>query len=181
LLEVLVSIVILSIGLMGTAGLLVNSMRAVSEQGNATGASVFARELAERMMANRGIALQTVNNPYLFDSTTAWPTSTVDCKTNACTNADRARWDVTEWSKRIQAAGSTGTAGIPGVKVKVCFDSLTANAGTAFQWNCTPGANAPVVVKVAWASRDSTGAVENTTAAAPVPRAVFIVTPGSGT
>lgn len=180
LVEVLVSILVLSIGLMGTAGLLVNSMRAVSETGNSTGASTYARELSELMMANRNIALSTVNNPYLFDSTTGWPASTVDCKTNACTAADRALWDVSEWSKRVQNAGSTGTGGIPGAKVRVCFDSLTANAGTAFQWNCSPGPNAPLVVKVAWASRDATGQVENTTAAAPVPRAVFVVTAGAG-
>ena len=76
LIEVLVSIVILSIGLLGTAGLLVNSMRTVSEQGNAVAASALARELGERMMANPSVALQTTGNPFLFDSTVAWPSST---------------------------------------------------------------------------------------------------------
>ena len=178
LIEVLVSIVILSIGLMGTAGLIINSMRAVAEQGNAVGASNYARELGERMMGSPTIANRVTNNPFLFDTTVAWPTSSVDCKTSFCNEADRAAWDLAEWSKRMQAAGSTGKGAIPGVKVKVCLDSLTANAGTASQWACTPGANPLTVVKIAWASRDSTGVADNT-AATPVPRAIFIVSPGS--
>ena len=176
LIEVLVSIVVLSIGLLGTAGLLINSMRAVSEQGNAVGASVYARELAERMMGNPNISRLASGNPYLFDSsTTAWPTATLNCSANSCSELDRASWDMKVWTDRILSAGSTGKGSIPGIKVKVCLDSLTANSGTAFQWNCTPGANPMVVVKMAWASRDSTGAVDTSL----VPRAVIVVTPGA--
>ena len=178
LIEVLVSIVILSIGLMGTAGLIKNSMRAIAEQSNAVGASNYARELGERMMGSPTIANRVTNNPFLFDTTVAWPTSSVDCKISFCNEADRAAWDLAEWSKRMQFAGSTGKGGIPGVKVKVCLDSLTANAGTASQWVCTPGANPLTVIKIAWASRDSTGVAENTTST-PIPRAIFIVSPGS--
>ena len=180
LIEVLVSIVILSIGLLGTAGLLVNSMRTVSEQGNAVAASALARELGERMMANPSVALQTTGNPFLFDSTVAWPSSTVDCKTNFCNQADRTAWDLSEWKKRVLNAGPTGTARIPGVKVKVCLDSLTAGGGTALQWLCTPGTNPVIVVKMAWASRDATGNVENLSGT-PVPRVVYIVSPGDKT
>ena len=181
LLEVLVSIVVLSIGLLGTAGLMVNTLRNISEQGNSVGASTYARELGERMMANRAISLKTTGNPYLFDtSATGFPTSSIDCEAAFCTLADRASWDVAEWSKRVQNAGTTGTGGLPGAKVKVCLDSLTANSGTASQWNCTPGTNPALVVKMAWSSRDATGAVENTGSGSPVPRAVFIITAGSG-
>jgi type IV pilus assembly protein PilV len=182
LLEVLVSIVILSIGLLGTAGLMINSLRSISEQGNATGASTYARELAERMMANRAIALKATGNAYLFDTVAnGWPTSTIDCNTAFCTNSDRATWDVAEWAKRVQNAGTTGTAGLPGAKVKVCYDSLTANGGTANQWACSPGTNPALVVKMAWASKDATGTVQNssTSTSAPVPRATFIVTAGA--
>lgn len=176
LIEVLVSIVILSIGLLGTAGLLINSMRAVSEQGNAVGASLYARELAERMMGNPNISRLPSGNPYLFDSsTTAWPTASLNCNTNSCSELDRASWDMKEWTDRIRNAGSTGRNGIPGLKVKVCLDSLTANSGTATQWNCSPGTNPMVVVKMAWATRDSTGTVDTSL----VPRAVIVVTPGA--
>lgn len=178
LIEALVAIVILSIGLMGTAGLIINSMRSVAEQGNAAAAGNYARELGERMMGSPTLANSTVGNPFLFDTTVAWPTSSVDCKTTFCNEADRTSAGLADWAKRVQAAGSTGKGGIPGVQVKVCLDSLTANAGTASQWTCTPGANPLTVVKVAWASRDSTGSAENTTGT-PVPRAVFIVSAGS--
>jgi len=176
LIEVLVSIVIMSIGLLGTAGLLINSMRAVSEQGNAIGASVYARELAERMMGNPEISRKSTGNPYLFDSSTStWPTAVTNCNTNTCSDLERAAWDMKEWTDRIRSAGSTGKGGIPGLNVKVCLDSLTANSGTAFQWNCSPGTNPMVVVKMAWATRDSTGVVDTSL----VPRAVIVVTPGA--
>lgn len=181
LIEVLVSIVILSIGLLGTAGLLVNSMRSVSEQGNTNGASIYARELGERMMANRNVAMTTTGNPYLFDTSVSgtWPNAgSLSCGSTFCTAADRATWDVAEWGKRVRTAGSTGSASIPGIKVKVCLDSLTAASGTATQWACTPGSNPLMVIKMAWASKGATGVVENT-ASTLVPRAVFIVTPGA--
>ncbi len=176
LIEVLVSIIVLSIGLLGTAGLLINSMRAVSEQGNASGASVYARELGERMMGNPNISRLTTGNPYLFDSTaSAWPTATVNCNTAFCSELERASWDMKEWTDRLRTGGSTGKGSIPGIKVKVCLDSLTANSGSASQWSCTPGTNPMVVVKMAWASRDSSGSVDTSL----VPRAVIVITPGA--
>jgi type IV pilus assembly protein PilV len=179
LIEVLVSIVVLSIGLLGTAGLMVNSMRSLAEQGNNVAASSFARELAERMMANRQQALRpAATNPYLFDTTTTgWPSSTIDCEANFCTDIQRAAWDTSDWSFRIRDAATPGS--IPGAKVKVCYDSLTASGGAANQWVCTPGANPALVVKIAWASRDAAGNVENTSAGPPTPRAVYIVTAGT--
>ncbi len=180
LIEVLVSIVVLSIGLLGTAGLMVNSMRNLSEQGNSVAASSYARELAERMMGNRQQALlPAASNPYLFDTVTGtWPTSTVNCKTNFCSEADRAAWDTSDWAFRISNVASP--ASIPGVNAKVCYDSLTAAGGVANQWACTPGTNPALVVKIAWASRDAAGNVENTSNAAPPrPRAVFVVTAGT--
>ncbi len=181
LMEVLVSILILSVGLLGSAGLMVNSMRNVSEQGNSVAASVYARELAERMMANRGEALKpTASNPYIFDTTNGpWPTSSVKCDTSVCSTAQRAAWDTSDWAFRIRNSGSTGVGSIPGVNVRVCYDSLTANGGTANQWSCNPGTGATLVIKIAWASRDAAGNVENTSPSNPVPRATFVVSPGA--
>ena len=181
LIEVLVAIVILSVGLLGTAGLLVNSMRAVSEQGNFSGASGYARELGERMMGNPSVAFRATNNPYLFTgSTGSWPSAgAVNCRNNFCTALQRAQWDAAEWSKRIGTSGVTGNHSIPGVKVRVCLDSLTANSGTAAQWTCTPSANPVAAIKVAWASRDSTGSVENTGSGDPKPRSTLVVVPGA--
>ena len=181
LIEVLVAIVILSVGLLGTAGLLVNSMRAVSEQGNFSGASIYARELGERMMGNPSVAFRATNNPYLFTGATgSWPSAGgANCRNNFCTALQRAQWDAAEWSKRVDTAGATGNHATPGVRVRVCLDSLTANSGTAAQWTCTPSANPVAAIKVAWASRDSTGRVENTGAGNPTPRATLVVVPGA--
>lgn len=173
LIEVLVSIVVLSIGLLGSAGLMVNSMRNLNEVGNSVSASSYARELAERMMANRQIALNpTATNTYIFDTTSGtWPSAGTNCNTNFCTDAQRATWDVYNWGQRVRSAGS-----IPGVKVKTCYDSLSAQSTT---WACTASANSALVVKIAWASRDATGAVDNVSAVPAKANAVFVVTSGA--
>jgi hypothetical protein len=135
------------------------------------------------MMANRTEALKPATaNPYIFDTTTGnWPTSTVDCNSAVCTSDQRAAWDTSDWAFRIRNAGSTGVGSIPGVKVRVCYDSLTANGGTANQWNCSPGISPALVIKIAWSSRDAAGNVENISAGPPVPRATFIVSAGART
>lgn len=179
LIEALVAMLILSVGLLGTAGLIVNSMRAVNEQSNFTGAGAYARELGERMMTNRSVALRTTANPYFFDSYAGgWPTGSQDCFTAVCTADQLALWDILEWKKRITTAGSTGSGSMPGVQAKVCLDSLTAAGGVATQWVCTPGVNSPIVVKIAWASKDATGVVDSASAV-PVPRATYIISPGA--
>lgn len=179
LIEVLVAMLVLSVGLLGTAGLMVNTMRSVNEQGNFVGAGAFARELGERMMTNRGEALKLTNNPYFFDSASGgWPTSSANCGTTFCSANEQALWDIAEWSKRLRFSGPTGSTGLPSVQAKVCLDSLTATGGVANQWACSPGVNSPVVVKIAWASRDATGAIESGNAA-PVSRATYIVSPGA--
>jgi type IV pilus assembly protein PilV len=182
LIEVLVSMAVLSIGLLGAAGLMITSMRNVSEQGNNAMAMNFAREIAERMMSNSPQSLLQVNNPYVFDSRTGtWPTISVNCNTNTCTEAQRAQWDVAEIVDRIRNLSSTGTAAgsgraaLPNVAVRICFDSVTAGGGTdPNSWDCNPNQNRVLVVKIGWDARETTGEFITDTRA----RAVYVVSPG---
>jgi type IV pilus assembly protein PilV len=173
LIEVLVSMVILTIGLLGSAGLLVSSLKNLSEQSNAGAAASYARELGERIMANRAISSVRVGaNPYVFDSRqTGWPAATTNCFTTMCTAIQRAEWDVADFATRIQNAGATGRGSLPNVSARICFDSLAAGAN---EWNCTPGVNSVLVVKIGWDSRDPTGNQANPDTA----KAVYVISPG---
>jgi type IV pilus assembly protein PilV len=181
LIEVLVSMAVLSIGLLGAAGLMINSMRNIAEQGNNAVAMNYAREIGERLMSNSPQSLLQTANPYIFDSRSGtWPPLSVNCKTNMCTEAQRAAWDVGEIVDRIRNLSTVGTlvtsgsGGLSNVAVRICFDSLTAGGGGAYDWNCAPNQNRVLVVKIGWDAREPTGEVIANTNA----RAVYVVSPG---
>ena len=69
--EVLVAIVILSIGVLGAVGMQAAGMRNSREVRSQALAGALARELAEKMRGNHTVAIQTTAaaNPYLMDQT----------------------------------------------------------------------------------------------------------------
>src|SRR5665647_1026487 len=71
LLEVLIAIIILSIGMLGAVGMQATAIQSNKEARNQATATTFARELAEKMRGNHTVAIKTAaaDNPYLFDAT----------------------------------------------------------------------------------------------------------------
>src|SRR3989338_4579652 len=71
ILEVLIAIIILSIGMLGAVGMQAAAMQANKETRNQAAAATLGRELAEKMRGNHTVAIKTTatDNPYLFDST----------------------------------------------------------------------------------------------------------------
>ena len=71
LIEVLVAIIVLSVGMLGAVGMQSAALRSNKESKNLAAAVMFARELGERMRGNHSVAIKTVasDNPYLFDTT----------------------------------------------------------------------------------------------------------------
>ena len=72
LVEVLVTIVILSIGMLGSAGMQTAALQANSQTRYQVVAAALASELAEVMRGNHRVALSTepATNPYLIDYST---------------------------------------------------------------------------------------------------------------
>jgi type IV pilus assembly protein PilV len=185
LIEVLIAIVIVTFGLLGSMGLILTSMRATNQTGIYSQATNLAREFAERARANRSVARITsaASNPYLLTtsqnadgSTTGWPTApaaSATCITNVCTPQQVAAWDVWEWSQRVQAA-------LPQARVVTCFDADPTDSAGAFRWACTPGTAGTLVVKIGWASRQNTGQIDETggNATTRIPRVVIPAIPG---
>jgi type IV pilus assembly protein PilV len=65
LLEVLISMVILSFGLLGMVGLQAAALQANRQARIQASAGSLARELAEMMRGNKDVGLLTAGNPYL--------------------------------------------------------------------------------------------------------------------
>ena len=181
LVEVLVSIVVLSFGLLGMV-----SMQAAALQSNrdsrAQSAAVFlARELAETIHGNKieGTKLPA-NNPYVGAFSTplavALPSYclNVAAATIACTGAgDIANAQMTEWLNRVDAE-------LPGARVAVCFDSDPFDSAGRPRWACN-GTGDILVIKMGWTrgstnkSKSGNDALERAT----TPSVVMPVTAGS--
>ena len=100
LLEVLVAVVVLSVGLLGLASLQVNGLRFNHSAYMRTQATLLAQELADRMRANRpGFDANTYDNP---SAVVVAPV--LACRTAAgCTAAQMAQNDIAEWQQALAA------------------------------------------------------------------------------
>ncbi|MFZ2293479.1 MAG: type IV pilus modification protein PilV [Polaromonas sp.] len=183
LVEVLVSIVVLSFGLLGMVGMQAASLQSNREARVQSSAVLMARELAETIRGNKteGVKLSP-DNPYLgsFSSPMSAITPSycldVATSTTACTaNADIANAEMTEWLTRVDAE-------LPGARVAICFDSAPFDSSGLPRWACTDTGGV-IVIKVGW-TRGSTDRSKSGNAAlerATIPSVVIPVTAGSTT
>lgn len=190
LLEVLISIIILSFGLLGMVGMLATALQANKEARLQSSAINLARELGELMRANKDIGTLTTStaNPYLIDwnSGSAIPAAGTNCLTGDCYSSSAttklaiATFDVREWTTRVNTE-------LPGARVVVCFDDAPFNGSGIAQWGCTAGGTV-AVIKIGW-TRGSTNktlsgasAFEKSTGGSASPPSVVVpVTAGSTT
>ncbi len=155
LVEVLVSVVVLSFGLLGMVGMQAAALQS-NRDSRAQSAAVFlARELAESIRGNKSEGIKVAaSNPYVGSFTTPLAVATpsyclnVASGTTACTGAtDIANAQMTEWLNRVDAE-------LPGARVAVCFDSDPFDSAGLLRWACD-GAGDILVVKIGW-TRGST-------------------------
>jgi type IV pilus assembly protein PilV len=170
LLEVLISMIILSFGLLGMVGLQAAALQANRQARIQATAGSLAHELAEMMRRNKEVGLlPAADNPYLghYDPSDALPSTTSYClnvaRTTACASA---------------------TAELPNAYVKICVDSAPFDTNGMPRFACTgAGAGATTVIKIGWSrlstDRSATGA--NAIEQGTVPSLVLPVTPGSST
>ncbi|MDT8427356.1 MAG: type IV pilus modification protein PilV [Pseudomonadales bacterium] len=142
LIEVLVSLLILSVGLLGMAGLQTVSLRNTQAAYQRTQATLSAQDMMERMRANpQGVNSGAYNNA--GSAISAACMSATGCSAGAL-----ALHDVAEWQAALLAALPAGT----GV---VCLDS-TPQDGTPAAPACD-GSGTLYAIKIWWdANRDGT-------------------------
>lgn len=149
LIEILVSIVILSFGLLGMAGLQATALRNNREARLQASAVRLATDLAERMRGNPAVALRRSpgSNPYLQSHARAAPAgTTADCVAATCATPDQvAAWDIGEWLQRVFAPES----GLPDARVTVCFDDRPYDGDGLPVWRCS-GTGDILQIKLGW-------------------------------
>ncbi|WP_374601101.1 type IV pilus modification protein PilV [Niveibacterium sp.] len=160
LVEVLVSLLIVAIGMLGVAGLFVASTRGAADSAYRSAASQAAYEIIDRIRANRD-GLASYRNTTAI-STTADPSP--NCFSASCTPASLAAFETVVWAKSLTDGALSGiaqarAARLPNAQAVICQDR-TPDDGTPTASGCdaAPLATDPWVVKIWWDER----AVNNT-------------------
>ncbi len=108
LMEVLIAVLILSIGLLGLASLQANGLRSNFSSYARSQAVILANDMADRMRAN---LTEAVAGTYNVNATVA---GAPDCAAAACNTADMASYDIATWYTSLQNTLPQGTGTIVG-------------------------------------------------------------------
>lgn len=154
MMEVVVSLLVLSFGMLGMAGVQSVSLRGNQNAYYRTMATTFTADMIERMVANKS----AVDTGGYDDATGA---ATANCfTTTGCTSTQMAAQDVLDWSALV-------TASLPGGSSVVCLDSSPTD-GTAAA-NACDGAGSIYAIKLWWDDdRDGTSDESFTTTFQPL-------------
>lgn len=139
LLEVMIALLIFSVGLLGLAGLQAGSLESNKTADMRSIAVIQAHDMAERIRANQRGKTQ------LYWNVAAAPSGYTNCVTGTCTTADDvANWDIYEWETGLaqQLPSGQGTinrasATSPYV-IRVFWDDNHSGANLT---DCKTGAN----------------------------------------
>lgn len=134
MLEVLIAVLILSFGLLGMLGMMLNSMKFTTTSNYRTIATLLAYSMADTAKSDL-YNLTSYNSPS--------GSAVGACLTTAgCAASDLVKTEASIWSQRLQAALPSGAG-------TICQDSSPTD-GTPTNWACSGGANDPFVIKVCW-------------------------------
>ena len=179
LLEVLISVIVLSFGVLGMVGLQAAALKSNRDARLQSEALGLARELAEMMRANPSVATQA-NNPYFgdFRSGNMAPASPSDClnigQARCMASEDIANALMTDWLARADER-------LPGIRVVVCMDAAPYDDTGLPQWNCTAPASREQsisFIKLGWTREDTERQIRMATDNGVRPYIVLPVTPG---
>jgi len=131
--EVLVSLIILLVGLLGLAGLMVQGMRSEMESYKRVQALILLRDIAGRINANRNVASCYVittssanGTPYLG---TAATTTTPACTIGTASQQTQAGKDLTAWNALLlgsaESVGAVKTGAMVGARGCISYDATT--------------------------------------------------------
>lgn len=171
MIEVMVTLAILSIGLLGLAGLQASSHIAEKEALSKAQALILAQDMADRIASNRADA--KLGSSSTYNSATTYGTGNADatCSTAPTSSALVAAKDLCEWDLALKGATQT----IGGAKA-----ALVPQARGCVSLQTTPIMQ--FVVTVAWAGNASLGSVpaDRTCGSAGIPtmrRVVSVIVP----
>jgi type IV pilus assembly protein PilV len=154
LLEVLVAVLVLSIGLLGLAGLQAASLRNNHSGYLRSQATILAYDYIDRMRANRDVALTTNLYETSFDNTADEQVKNCQDSANVCTSEEIAIFDKNQWKCMLGGSDNvpfcSGTLSIAG--------TLPGGAG-----DVTRSANGDYLIQVRYQEREGSLNADTTT------------------
>jgi type IV pilus assembly protein PilV len=154
MMEVLVSIFVLSLGVICAAGMQLTALRASKQSSFQTNALQLASEMADRMRANGEQFKEVESNPFFLLDYKADggqpPAPPKLCYANDCNALELAVFDIYEWKQRLRQL-------VPGARAKICRDATPWNEEAhSMSWDCSDdvSASASLVIKVGWPQRN---------------------------
>jgi type IV pilus assembly protein PilV len=105
LLEVLIALLVLSLGLLGLAALQTFGLKFTYQSYQRTQATYLIGDIIERMRAN---PVGTRNNGYLIGMTGSAPAPSQDCLTSTCTATEMAQFDLDRWLTTVSSVLAQG-------------------------------------------------------------------------
>jgi len=138
LLEVMIAVLVFSVGLIGVAALMLTSMRNNDATLSRTQSTMLANEMYEKMLANlRGVA----DDDYSITMAATLPTTaSPECDIAVCDTVQLADWDLWQWSDRLTNVLVGADASITVVdatvdpviiEIRIILDPLMETAGAA--------------------------------------------------
>ena len=132
LIEVLVSLIILSVGVMGIAAMQMSTYKQLQTSQNMSTAAMLAGDIADRMRANQAAALANS-----YNHTTA-PDAVRNCAALTCTTAQLATYDIAQWQQRLTGANGGGArdpGSLPSGEGTVARIAGTNNFNIIVRWD----------------------------------------------
>ncbi len=130
LLEVLIALLVLSIGLLGLAALQTVGLKFNTQSYQRTQAVLNAYDIIDRIRANPGG--MTSGRYDAVDLNAAAPTLP-DCQTTTCNATTMADYDIAQWKASVAGLLSQGKGAVCRGTLNPALDTCTAAAGTRFQ------------------------------------------------
>lgn len=136
LLEVLISVLLISLAFLSTASLHIRSLRDVQQSSQVVIASELAQDLVERLNISSSPRV-----PGTFQTSGA---PTAGCfNSTGCTPADMISDEVAKWKDTIDKR-------LPGGGGTICRDLVQVDDATGINDGCSGAATDPIVIKVWW-------------------------------
>ena len=177
LIEVLVSIVILGIGMLGAAGLQLATLRSNHFTAQASVATQLVRDYEEITQMLRSAAISSSEGTSILsslDTATADSSTIPNCQTTSatCDSGQLATFMLNEWKARV-------TTQLPGGRAVVCRDSAPKDTSGAhaglYHWACDDKGDM-LMVKIGWTGRaDKTDQAQQAISSDDRPRVVMTV------
>ncbi|HHH35267.1 MAG TPA: type IV pilus modification protein PilV [Gammaproteobacteria bacterium] len=140
MIEILVTVVVLSIGLLGLAGLQLTGLKYNHSAYMRSQATLLASDIIDRMRANRDVAK---TGGYDINIGTNAPTATCMGANMNCTPAEMAAADLSEWKQDLQNLLPGGDGSITRV-----VNGNEVHFTITIQWDDTRGEQPPLQLPV---------------------------------